>query len=305
MHQIGQYAPPVWRAALFEARKQQARHIGILLRNLLPKTDTGKRVRWAFLLIVSLLAAGLVARHGYHIEIIMGAIVLASLVSGIAGFAFSAICGAMLFHLSDDPVQVVQIMVTCSIANQAAMTWAGRHEIVWRQLSIYLVGGALGLSIGIWMLLNADRALYAHGLGLFLLGYGAYMLARRPIVVRCQHGVLDCASGFLGGITGGALGFPGAFVSIWCGMKGWDKASQRGVVQPFILIMQIATLVAISFCHRPGASGIGFDIGDLLFVPASLFGTSLGLAVYRRLSDLQFARAVSILLIVSGLSYVV
>ena len=91
----------------------------------------------------------------------MVAIAIASLVSGIAGFAFSAICGAMLFHLSDDPVQVVQIMVTCSIANQAAMTWAGRHDIAWRQLGVYLAGGALGLIIGIRLLLNAARTNYA------------------------------------------------------------------------------------------------------------------------------------------------
>ncbi len=36
-------------------------------------------------------------------------------------------------------------------------------------------------------------------------------------------------------ITGGLAGFPGAFVTIWCGLKGWDKAHQRGVYQPFIL----------------------------------------------------------------------
>jgi hypothetical protein len=47
------------------------------------------------------------------------AILAASLVSSIAGFAFSAICGAMLFHLIDDPVRAVQIMMICSVGGQS------------------------------------------------------------------------------------------------------------------------------------------------------------------------------------------
>ncbi len=87
-------------------------------------------------------------------------------------------------------------------------------------------------------------------------------------------------------------------------MKGWDKARQRAVFQPFILIMQVATLALISLWRQAGSSSTGFDMHDLLFIPASLLGTMLGLSIYRRLSNTQFARAVTILLIVSGLSYV-
>lgn len=235
----------------------------------------------------------------------MVAIALASLMSSIAGFAFSAVAGAMLFHLLDDPVRVVQLMITCSIANQAMMTWDVRREIDWRGLTVYITGGMLGLVPGVWVLLHADRTLYGHAFGAVLLVYGAYMLFRRPSVVRRQHAAFDLGAGFLGGLTGGAAGFPSAPVAIWCGMKGWHKARQRGVVQPFILATQVAALLAISVAARPaGAAGVGFDVGNLLFIPISLLGTSLGMALYRRLSDSQFARAVSILLLLSGLSFV-
>ena len=54
------------------------------------------------------------------------------------------------------------------------------------------------------------------------------------------------AVGSLGGITGPLAALPGAFVAIWCGMRGWDKVVQRSVYQPFILIMQLLTLGALS-----------------------------------------------------------
>lgn len=235
---------------------------------------------------------------------VMVAIFGASLVSSIAGFAFSAVAGAILFHLQYDHVRIVAIMITCSIANQTVMTWALRHDIDWRDLRRYFTGGALGLSIGVWILLHADRMLYTRVLGSFLLVYASYMLLRRAIVIRRQPVIADVAAGFLGGITGGAVGFPGAFVSIWCGMKGWDKARQRAVTQPFILVMQVAGLLAISLVQQSHIGGAGLNLRDLIFVPPSLLGTSLGLALYGRLTDVQFGRAVNLLLMVSGLSYV-
>lgn len=235
----------------------------------------------------------------------MGTIAAASVVSSIAGFAFSAICGAMLFHLVPSTVQAVQIMILCSIANQAAMTWSLRRDIDWRALGVFLFGGAMGLPAGVWLLMHADHAVYTAVLGVFLLCYGIWMLLRRPMTVRWRHPALDVAIGFIGGVTGGAAGFPGATVTIWCGCKGWDKTRQRALFQPFILLMQVAALLAINLVRPGEAHGIGVAVGDLLCIPASLLGTAVGLTFFRGLSDTQFTRAVNVLLIVSGLSYVV
>jgi len=244
------------------------------------------------------------SRHGGGLAAaMMAAILLASALSSIAGFAFSAICGAMLFHLSGNTVQVVQIMILCSIANQASMVWAIRRSVQWRKLGGFLAGGVAGLPIGVAALLCLDRHLYTHALGLILLVYGGYMLSRRPLIIRRQPVAFDILAGFFGGITGGAVGFPGATVTIWCSFKGWDKAQQRAVFQPFILIMQVVALVAISLV-RHSAGGAGFNVTDLYCIPAGLLGTSLGITCYRGLSDKHFSRAVNILLIVSGLSYV-
>lgn len=299
MDRASSFSSPQWNLVLREARHRRAEHLRVRLRTLM----TARPVfNW---IAAAVAGAVLLGVHDHHIGLVMAAVALASLLSSIAGFAFSAICGAMLFHLSDDPVQVVQVMVLCSIANQLSMTWAARRQIVWRELLVYLAGGTVGLTGGIWLLLHTDHARYAPALGLFLLAYGLYMLLRRPLIIRRQHAAFDFITGLLGGITGGAAGFPGAFVTIWCSMKGWDKSRQRAVFQPFILIMQVLALLSISMIHRPSGGGLGFDLTDLLFIPASLFGTSLGLALYKRLSDCQFARAVNVLLIVSGVSYLV
>jgi uncharacterized membrane protein YfcA len=252
-----------------------------------------------------LIYAGIMVSEDGHNAPVIVSISLAAFLSSIAGFAFSAICGAMLFHLSDDPVKIVEIMIVCSVANQASMTWSLRHKIDWRALSIYLAGGAVGVAAGVWVLLHVDRRMYTHGIGVFLLVYGVFMLFRKPMVLRFQHPALDAAIGVLGGLTGGAAGFPGAALSIWCGTKGWDRLRQRAVLQPFILIMQLATLLIIAATQPQVAGHAGLPLSTLLFIPISLIGTSLGMTLCSRMSDIQFAKAVNIMLIVSGLGFVV
>ena len=239
--------------------------------------------------------------HGSPSAAVMAVVFLAALLSSIAGFAFSAICGAMLFRWAGDPVQLVQIMLACSIANQALMAWSLRCHVAWRGLRVCLLGGMLGLPLGLWALLHVDHGLYTHALGVLLLAFGAYLLVRRQRVTCRQRPCLDLAAGVLGGITGGAAGFPSAPVAIWCSLKGWDSTRQRALCQPFTLIIQAAALLAISVTTQ-GADG--FSPGNLLCVPASLLGTSLAMTCSRRLSDRGQVLAVNLLLIASGLSFV-
>jgi uncharacterized membrane protein YfcA len=234
----------------------------------------------------------------------MAAVFVAALTSSIAGFAFSAICGAMLFHLLDDPVHVVEIMMICSIAGQALMVWSLRRDVCWRGVSVFVAGAAVGLPLGVYVLLHSRPVLYTHVIGGLLLFYAVFMIFRRPVVLRRQHALWDGFAGFLGGVTGGAAAFPGAFVTIWCGFKGWSKERQRGVYQPFILIVQLAGL-GILVVSSLGAEGCSFDFSGVEYLPAMLLGSSCGMACFKWLNDRQFALSVNVLLAVSGLSFLV
>jgi uncharacterized membrane protein YfcA len=229
------------------------------------------------------------------------AILVAALASSIAGFAFSAICGAMLFHLIDDPVRAVQIMMICSLGGQSLMVWSLRRDIPWRALSVFLAGAALGLPLGIFVLLNTRPAPYAQGIGVALVLYASFMMARRPMIVRRQNILFDAVAGFLGGVTGGAAAFPGAFVTIWCGFKGWPKEKQRALYQPFILIVQLAAIALMALPDFVPKGRPAFDFAGIGYLPVMLLGATLGMACFKRLSDRQFALAVNLLLVASGL----
>ena len=79
----------------------------------------------------------------------LAVVLLASTLSSIAGFAFSAICGVMLLHMMSDPLQVVEIMMVCSIAIQSLSVATLWRDVEWRELLTFLAGGAIGLPFGV------------------------------------------------------------------------------------------------------------------------------------------------------------
>jgi uncharacterized membrane protein YfcA len=108
--------------------------------------------------------------------------------------------------------------------------------------------------------------------------------------------------GLLGGMLGGLAAFPSGPLTVWCGLQGWDKSRQRGLYQPFILPMQVLALALMPLLAPAGHAGPALGLGALAFVPPSLLGTACGLALFRRMTDRQFGRAIMLMLLVSGLA---
>jgi uncharacterized membrane protein YfcA len=232
------------------------------------------------------------------------AVFVASTISSIAGFAFSALCGALLFHLMDSPVYAVQVMITCSIAIQLLSVATLWRSIDWSSLPVFLVGGVIGVPAGVYLLLHLQTSAYRDIIGALLIAYGGYLLLRNPVSKLRTGPLSDACAGFLGGLTGGLAGFPGASVTIWCGLKGWDKVRQRAVYQPFILSMQPVALIVIALMRPASASATQLDWKMLAFIPAALLGAWFGLRIFQRLSDRQFELTVNALLIVSGIGLI-
>ena len=228
---------------------------------------------------------------------IAGTVGLAALIASIVGFAFSAIAGSVFAYLRLDPVQAVHTLVVCSIAIQLYSVWKIVGVIRWQPLMPMIVAGAATAPLGVWVLRHVDSGMYATGLGLFLSAYGGYTLFRRENRVLPGSTFVDVIVGALGGLTGGLAGLPGPSVTIWCSLRGLDKLQQRAAYQPFILVMQVITLLCLQW--QDTASTLALD--DLRFVPFALMGGIAGFALFQRMTNRQFHTVMSMLLVVSGM----
>ena len=109
--------------------------------------------------------------------------------------------------------------------------------------------------------------------------------------------------GAAGGIVGGFSAFPGSMPVVYLGLRGLGKAETRGITQPYILALQLVSLSILALTHS-AIFDTKFWLLWALTLPAVLLGSFTGVALYRRMSEVNFRRAVLILLIVSGVSLV-
>jgi len=231
------------------------------------------------------------------------AVFAGGLVSGFAGFAFSAVAGAVLLHILP-PTDAVPLMMVCSIAVQAASLVVLRHNMKWRGSLGFILGGIVGIPPALYLLHNVDTWAFRVGFGIFLAVYSAYMLFRptvaclRQVTTRLQGTMV----GFAGGLVGGLTAMPGALPTIWCDLQGLPKEQQRGMVQPFIAMMQVSALT-LMLVHNGLPTKVLMNF--TLSLPALAAGTAVGIALFGRVNDLVFRRVVLGALFVAGLALVV
>jgi uncharacterized membrane protein YfcA len=230
--------------------------------------------------------------------LLSAAVFAGAFVSGVAGFAFSAVAGAILLRIFQ-PLEAVPLMMACSVGVQAANLWALRRTIQWKGSLLLIVGGALGIPIAVTLLQTMDTHVLRTGFGLIVSLYAAYMLFR-PTFARLgatASGRLTALVGFGGGLIGGLTAMPGAIPTIWCDMRGMPKCDQRGLVQPFIAITQLFALALLLERHSL-SSKVVLDLA--ISLPALFAGSMLGMMAFRNINEAGFRRTVLVVLLLSG-----
>ena len=236
---------------------------------------------------------------------------MAGLMSGLTGFAFSAIGALTLFLLP--PLTAVPLLQALSACNQMLSLGKLRKEMpkTWREWwpcgpGPAILGGLTGVEAGVWLLNNLPGPRIVMALGALITIYSIYSLCK-PAGLKI-HGFGGAPSGFVVGALGGAIGgftaFPGLTVVVWTGLRNLSKAQSRAIVQPFILILQILSLVTNGMQH-PKNFGMPFWTLLALMIPVVLPGTLTGVWLYHRVSELDFKRACFILLGIAGVGLLI
>jgi uncharacterized membrane protein YfcA len=225
----------------------------------------------------------------------------AGFAQGVSGFAFSLVA-LSFWAWTVEPQLAAPMSVFGALAGQlVTLPW------VWRgfdpkRLWPLLIGGLIGVPVGVLLLQWLDPVLFKFGLGLFLLVYCPLLLLL-PTGYIWPHGgrLADGASGLIGGVLGGIGGMSGAVPALWTTIRGWDKDTQRGVMQAFNIAMHVTTLTVYALSGSlTGEALVMFAwIAPALAIPAVL-----GVLLFRRLAARTFRRLILLLLLVSGLTLV-
>lgn len=226
---------------------------------------------------------------------------LGGFTSGISGFAMGLVVSGVWLHIIA-PEQNALLIVLCGLVTQGSGIWRVRRSIEWRKVLPFILGGALGVAGGTALLASVDQATVRLTMGVLLIIYSVYSLAR-PAVSPPPGGVVaEFFVGIANGLIGGLTGLGGIAVTIWCQLRGGPKDAQRAIFQPVMFATFAMSAVSL------GVAG-AYTLETLklyaLALPALAVGIWCGIRMYGKLDDAAFRRVILILLLASGLSLVV
>ena len=218
-------------------------------------------------------------------------------VNGLAGFGTALFSLGWLLQVMP-PQQAVAIALICSLVTGVPGVWQVRHSIDRRRLALFILPAFAGIPIGTVLLGLIDTQLLSLLVGGMLLLYGGYFAFRRTLpAIEGNWTLVEAGIGFVGGVLGAMAGLSGALPSMWLALRPWPKAVQRGIMQPFsMVILLVATvLLALEGVFTPD---VLYNLGFVL--PASMFGAIIGLMLFRRMPGALYPRVLIGLMLISG-----
>ena len=223
---------------------------------------------------------------------------VAGFVQGLSGFAFGMVAMSFWAWVLD-PRLAAALAVFGALTGQLLAVFSVRRGFNWPLLWPFLLGGLAGIPLGVLVLPHLDMDWFKAVLGALLALWCPVMLMaqRLPRIGGNRWG--DGAVGLVGGVLGGIGGFAGSVPTLWCTLRGFNKDTQRAVIQNFNLSMLSVTMAIYL------ATGIVTrDMAPMFAVvaPAMLIPTLLGTRLYIGISEVTFRRMVLGLLTCSGLT---
>jgi uncharacterized membrane protein YfcA len=226
---------------------------------------------------------------------------IGGIVTGLAGFAMGLVVSGVWLHILT-PVQTTALIVGYGLLVQAYGIWKLRHALKWRTVAPFIIGGVIGVPVGTILLAYINPAYLRTGVGVLLVLYSTYSLAR-PALKPMHAGVpTEVGIGVLNGLLGGLTGLSGLVITIWCQLRGWPKDVQRAIFQPIIFAAFVMSAISLGVAGVVTAETIKLYVYGLPLLFAGLWA---GVKLYGHLDDAAFRKVILLLLLVSGLVLVV
>lgn len=233
--------------------------------------------------------------------VVLGATV-AGFVQGLSGFGFSLVAMSFWAWMIEPRIAAV-LAVSGALTGQVLAAVTVRRGFHAARLLPFVAGGLLGIPLGMLLLPRLDPTSFRAFIGAVLAVWCPVMLFAAAIPRVAVGGrIADACAGLVGGAMGPLGGATGAIPTLWCTLRGFDKDSQRAVIQNF----NLATLAA-TFVGYLATGVITREMLPLLaiVVPAILLPVLLGARLYVGISELAFRRIVLGLLTASGVAMLV
>jgi uncharacterized membrane protein YfcA len=224
-----------------------------------------------------------------------GILLVAAVVSGLAGFGFSIVSIPPLLLLYDPGTAIAVNKILTIGTTWIVVVEAWRH-ISWRWIARLLPTALVGLVIGGWLLTVLDADVIKVIAGAIVVVLAVLLLTWQPHRLR-ERGWMAPAIGLVSGTSSTATGMAGPPLVLAFTVLGMSKETFRATAAAYFVTSDLIGL--------PTLMGQGAVTGDDLrlavaLAPVAVIGRLLGIRLVRHVSPLAFRRATLVLLLLTG-----
>jgi uncharacterized membrane protein YfcA len=171
-----------------------------------------------------------------YVYVIAGA-VLAGFVQGLSGFAFGLVAMSV-WAWTLEPQLAALLALLGALTGQVIAAITVRRAFDKRILWPFVIGGFVGVPFGAWLLPHLDPVVFKPCLSVLLVLWCPAMLMSQHLPkVAFGARMADSVAGAIGGAIAGIGGFSGTIPTLWCTLRGFQRDTQRAVIQNFNLAM--------------------------------------------------------------------
>jgi uncharacterized membrane protein YfcA len=199
-----------------------------------------------------------------------GILAMAAFFSSLTGFGYALIATPFLVLIFPPAVAVPLVLATW-VPLSVFLAIDARREMSPRRIGNLLLGSAMGVPLGVYLLTSLGVQPLQLGIGSFTL-LAAGILIAGPIPRLPGGRALCIVGGMLSGVSGGATAMSGPPVILLGLNQGWEPRSFRADLIGYFTVLHVAVLLILR------ASGV-FDASVLSMGLASLPGVFVGYVV--------------------------
>ena len=218
------------------------------------------------------------------------------LVFGVTGFGASPITIPLLVHFL--PVTfVVSLAALLDLGSALALGIHTRRQADTRELLTLAPFTALGLTLGVTLLLRLPREATLLALGGFVCAYAVNLLVRREGRRRLSRW-WAAPAGFVGGLVGALFGIGGPAYVMYIAGRVREPEAQRATISQMVILSVGLRVLAFALAGLFASRAIWLAVGILL--PVAWAGVWAGHRVHVRLAPATAARIIAAVLFASG-----
>ncbi|HEY4209948.1 MAG TPA: sulfite exporter TauE/SafE family protein [Steroidobacteraceae bacterium] len=218
---------------------------------------------------------------------------LATFVRSAIGFGEALVAVPILALII--PIQVAApVAVLISITVAAVVLVGDWRHVHLRSASRLILSTLIGTPLGLLLLTRISTDLVKACLGLAILAFSCYSLARHRLA-KLQDDRLAWAFGFSAGVLGGAYGMNGPPLAVYGTLRGWSAQSFRATLQGYFLPASMMSMAGYWAAGLWNSEVTHYYLASLPGVAVAMF---LGRLSTGRMDTAAFLRWVNVALIV-------